>query len=54
MSIKPIVYVTRQQSRSVDCPFCGAKPQGRCIGKRGLREASHKDRVEEWIMCNID
>lgn len=51
---KPFVYVTRAQSRSVECSFCGAKPQERCIGKRGLREASHKDRVEDYLWTIID
>lgn len=41
------LYVSRTESRGVDCPRCGAAPGDRCVGvRRKIRESSHLERVE--------
>jgi hypothetical protein len=40
--------VTKAESRSVGCGYCKAEPGGRCQGKRGDRESSHKERVAHY------
>lgn len=46
---RPYDHVSREQSRSVDCPTCGAKASEPCIGKRGkLRVSSHKERQRAY------
>lgn len=42
-------YLTRTKIKSVKCPYCEALPSEKCIGKRGLREAVHKERVDAYV-----
>lgn len=45
---------TRLAVRNVECPFCGAEPSQRCLGKtyadgsRYIRSASHAQRWEAY------
>ena len=39
----------RTAVRSVECPYCGAKPREKCIGVQGqLRSASHEERWDAY------
>lgn len=42
-------YVSRTKAQTVACPYCQAPVESKCIGKRGVREANHRERVHEYL-----
>lgn len=44
---------SRSQVRSMVCPFCRARSETPCMGKRGkVRESNHRERVDAFIKAN--
>jgi MoaA/NifB/PqqE/SkfB family radical SAM enzyme len=42
------VPVSRTEARTIECPYCHAEVGAKCIGKRGVREAVHLERIHAF------
>ena len=43
-----MIPVSRTEAQTVACPNCYADPGQKCIGKRGLRESVHLERIQAF------
>lgn len=43
------VYVTRTQAKSLPCPYCDVEKFQKCMGKRGERQAVHRERIQAYV-----
>ncbi|WP_459213512.1 zinc finger domain-containing protein [Mycobacterium intracellulare] len=44
-----MIYISRTEARTMQCPYCRAPVGTKCRGKRGERESNHRERVQAFM-----